>query len=279
MRDEEMRSRPAGRLRRWRVTCGVCGYEEVYENTKEWVWGRVKERTWCKGGHQVREGLDKVMKVEEEGGHVKLRVHVSPGNRKMGMVPSVSLVPGLSCEEGAPCLKEGCYALNMMLFRKSVEVSWMRNWLRWVTDKGGYFEDVINWIMRHKVEYFRWHVGGDIPNREYLAKMIMVANVFPDVRFVCFTKRYWMFPMVLPRNLTVVLSHWPGVKLPWYAGMEVEGQYWPVGWIRAKEEETKIPVSALECPHGCDECGKCWELKGLRRDVVFPWKQGYRRGK
>jgi len=43
---------------------------------------------------------------------IKKLVTIPDGNRKMGVVPSISLPPIVTCNKEAPCTKGGCYALN-----------------------------------------------------------------------------------------------------------------------------------------------------------------------
>ena len=57
-------------------------------------------------------------------------VYVSTGNRKMGEVPSVSVLPLVTCSKCAreTCGRGGCYALRMALFRENVRISWAKKY-------------------------------------------------------------------------------------------------------------------------------------------------------
>jgi hypothetical protein len=162
----------------------------------------------------------------------------------------------------------------MMAFRESVWKSWSRNTMMWQYRPAQYWDEIRDWLDRNRPKMFRWHVGGDVPDADYLEWMISLAEDLGGTQFLMFTKRYELFPRELPKNLTVVLSAWPGVELPEYAGIRACGRYWPVAWVQDGVEE-RIPETAVFCPHGCDGCGMCWELSEREMDVVLEWKRGY----
>jgi hypothetical protein len=100
--------------------------------------------------------------------------------------------------------------------------------------------------------FFRWHVGGDIPNQAYFEGMKLVAEAAPNTRFMAYTKRYDLDYHNRPLNLTIIMSCWPGYKLP--------KNSLPRFWVQ-DNTENRVPADAFKCPGGCETCRKCWFLK------------------
>lgn len=186
------------------------------------------------------------------------RISVSPGNQKMGFIPSVSLPPVVTCANGCTCAKK-CYAARMCRIRKSVREAYQRNLDILTQDPGAYWLQVKAAAMVTK--YFRFHVSGDIVNAEYFANMIKTAEELPGTTFLAFTKQYTIVNQhlngaKLPENLKIIFSAWPGMpmenphNLP-VANVIFKGQTPADNW--------KI------CGGNCAECAcrgvGCWELK------------------
>lgn len=132
-----------------------------------------------------------------------------------------------------------------------------------VAPVGGFISQLSAYLERRKPKYFRFHVSGDYPTREYMARTFDVARAFPNVRFLAFSKRFEWFPRAstVPRNYSLIASLWP----KW--GTRPRG--YRVAFMN-DGTETRITRNALHCPGGCDNCGLCWNLRGMRRDVEFP---------
>lgn len=199
-----------------------------------------------------------------------MKVAVSKSNSKIGKVLNVSLTPIKSCRCGAPCIKD-CYACNHAYrLYPGTRKAWDRNLAAFWENPDEYFFQIYRAIKRAKsFKLFRWHVGGDIPVVDYLHGMVVIARAFPNVKFLCFTKQYEMVEEFktnekIPKNLTIVFSAWPGLRLP--KGCE---KYRPIAWMRdGKDPDSRIPKKAQECPGGCDKCMKCFGLKP-GQSVVF----------
>lgn len=187
---------------------------------------------------------------------------VSHGNTKLGAFPNLSLCPGTDCGN-VPC-KQQCYAMKAFRQYKDVRECWQRNSNAARTDLVGFMADVRAYLTANRPRFFRWHVAGDIPTLKYWVHMKRIARLFPDVRFLCFTKRANLGMRCKPDNLTVVFSMWPG----WGDEKRIRRKGLPIAWMQDGTED-RIPDDALECPGGCDECGMCWQLPTLGRDVYF----------
>lgn len=141
--------------------------------------------------------------------------------------------------------------------------------------------------------FFRFHVSGDIPSKEYFAKMVEVAKRNPHCEILCFTKKYEIvnkyienlevlkystlaFPdcmqtklanidPVIPANLHIIYSGWVGLKM--------DNPYsLPEAHVRYRDGSTTAGEGAVECGGNCTECalteGGCWNLK-KGQQVVF----------
>lgn len=107
------------------------------------------------------------------------KLHVSKENSKMGKVTSVSLTPVVSCPPNVPCSKI-CYAMGSYRLRQNVRTAWDDNYDFWASDPIGFFTAIDKYLASTKrpIKFFRWHVGGDIPNQRYLNSMCGIARDF-----------------------------------------------------------------------------------------------------
>lgn len=192
-----------------------------------------------------------------------MTLHISEKNSKMGKVPNISLPPGITCRKNAPCFKD-CYANKRCYLRwPNVKKAWRENYddyLRRGPDV--YFDEINCWLNDHSPGYFRWHVGGDIPDWSYFLGILSLANKFPGTQFMMFTKRWDLFPRVfpeIPENLSVILSMWPGLQNPRRIQLSR-------AWL---SHDKRIPEYYFKCTGKCDECYKCWDIIRHGYDVVF----------
>lgn len=145
------------------------------------------------------------------------KISISPGNVKMGAIPSVSLPACITCNPSAPCFKK-CYAAKLERIRSNVKNAYARNLDILTTDRAGYWLQVKT--AAALTTAFRYHVSGDIPNAEYFADMIRTAEELPGTRFLAFTKQfnivndYINAGGVIPSNLKIILSNWGAWKCP-----------------------------------------------------------------
>lgn len=213
----------------------------------------------------------------------RYRLHISPGNNKVGRCPNVSLPPLVTCADGCAttCYKP-CYARRNAARFPRAAAAWAANLELWRTAPDVYRAELCHYIERHRPAMFRYHIGGDIPDVSYLDMMRHVACLFTSTKFMAFTKRYdWLLSFdphhngATPPNLRLIASAWPGLPIPLtrleYAGV-------PVAWVAPKhkrlmsaaaEHGYRVPRSAVPCPGRCDRCGHlCWHLRPDQH-VVF----------
>lgn len=186
-------------------------------------------------------------------------VNVSPGNGKMGDIPSVSLPPVLTCPPDVACAKDGCYALRYCRLRPNVRAAYESNFEIYQNESDRYFAEVER--AAKMVRFFRFHVAGDIPDRAYYRQMKSLCERCRNTEFLCFTKRFeWVndetdLHGMPPKNLHLIFSEWPGVQM--------ENPYhFPVCHVLTKNE-TAAETWKM-CAGNCTECaltdGGCWPL-------------------
>ena len=191
---------------------------------------------------------------------IKKIVTISEGNSKLGTLPSVSLPPIVTCNRAAGCTKGGCYALNGFFRMPSVKMAYKKNLESFTRNSDLYFNAIDNWLKIKRPVFFRWHVAGDIPNKTYLDGMIAIAKKHKKIKFLAFTKKYNLLKYTIKqKNLAIIISSWPGLKLPGYK--------LPIAFMQDGNENRVN--NAIECPGNCETCGMCWNLKRLNKNVVF----------
>jgi hypothetical protein len=200
-------------------------------------------------------------------------IHISSGNIKVPFA-NISLPPEVTCREDAPCTKE-CYAKKAWKQYPIVRHNWSENYELYRKDDKAYFRAIESWILLNNPKYFRFHVSGDIPDHNYLCKIIFLAKKLKGTRFLVHTKRVNFIRLIdrrkVPTNLVICLSTWPDEGTLEAYKTDVQninpGDYtFPMSFLK---DDPRIPKSAFICPGHCGECGaKCWYLKP-KEYVVF----------
>jgi ferredoxin len=179
-------------------------------------------------------------------------VHIQPGNNKIGAAMNVSLRPGKDCVNCSGCV-ETCYDLKFYRMWTGVRRARDANSQMAREHRGEYFEQIAEALESYKGRYFRWHVGGDILDQDYLDQMVSIARAFPAIRFLAFTKMYWL-DYDLPANLVIVFSEWPGMP----AGTRAMPRF----IVKLRDELDEIENDTFWCAGDCLECGyACWHAR------------------
>jgi hypothetical protein len=187
------------------------------------------------------------------------QITISKGNSKMGAIPSVSLPACITCNPAAPCFKL-CYAAKIERIYKSAKESYQRNLSILKADPGAYWIQVKASAMVNR--FFRYHVSGDIPNKEYFNNMIKLAEELPGTHFLAFTKQFNIVNEYLnnggkiPHNLKIIFSNWGSWKC--------ENPH-NLPQCEIIFNDTKISEDWKICDGNCTECAcrgiGCWEIK------------------
>ena len=190
---------------------------------------------------------------------------------KLGkMVLCLSLTPILSCAHDVPC-KGDCYACKHAYNAYSnTREAWDHNFRMALNREFDTMTDNIQHVLdKGKHPYFRWFVGGDIPNIEFFDMMCEIALNNPDIKFLCFTKKYsiiedYLEEDVIPSNLTVVLSCWKSYR-PQPGVLDA----FPRAYFNDDTPECDLPYVSFQCSGDCVECGhQCWDMQH-HDNVIF----------
>lgn len=183
------------------------------------------------------------------------------GNRKTdSLVPSISLRPILDCGNCSSCSRS-CYDFRNDFIYDSQYRSRAKNFVVWTKNPRLYFDEISTFCKRQVS--FRWHIGGDIVNDEYLKGMIRVAKENKHCRFLCFTKMFSLCNEYFskhrkPRNLQIIYSGWVGQDMDNPHNFPTAHPIFPSG-------ETSAMDGAKLCTGNCSEClisrKGCWSLK------------------
>lgn len=190
--------------------------------------------------------------------------HIVMGNTKLGnQIPCVNMPPIMTCRVGAPCYKY-CYARKGSFLYETVIKSHIENMMEFQRDPDGFFKqikDFLNGVVTYK--YFRWHSSGDVINRDYLERMVKLAQECSQTEFLAYTKKFELWNQylsegnTLPTNLHVVFSNWD-------KNFKVENPFnLPMTYVdfRKKEMNPEMPKDAYVCPGSCEGCLRCWKLQ------------------
>ena len=197
----------------------------------------------------------------ENGKDLAKMVSISQGNNKMGKIPSVSLLPILTCP--ARCGKtcgDKCYAKKLALLRPSVMKSYARNTAIAEARPESFFRAVRNAMATST--HFRFHVSGDIPSVRYFHEIISACRDNPHCKVLMFTKRFEVVneyiwnDKTLPDNLHILFSGWTNMK-------PINPYNLPETTVYTHPEEFKPEWKACggNCLDCALHCGGCWDAK------------------
>ncbi len=191
-------------------------------------------------------------------------VFISTGNTKLGSIPNISLPPKKTCGD-VPCMQQ-CYALKAYNQYPHVRVKWNANFTFYKEHPNRYFQQVRRWLLDNDRRYFRWHVGGDCPDEQYIQQVIQTAILLPSVSFMLFTKRHsWWDISSLPPNLNVIWSMWPYMKT--YVPKFIPEDSVSRAWVRGDHRIYTRPM--FHCVGLCTDCMKCWTINAKPEDILL----------
>lgn len=189
-----------------------------------------------------------------------LHVCISKGNRKIGKVMNVSMMPILTCHNCKEC-KHLCYDIKACLqYANTVLPARMRNTVLAMYDRDRYFDEIDKACSRRRLnKYFRWHVAGDVLDMDYFKRMLDICRKHKDFQFWTYTKYYTIVNLycdqygrdAIPENFSIMFSEWDG--------MPMDNPYnFPVFSCKLKDgnkNRTEAEFKQMyKCPGNCDIC-------------------------
>ena len=202
-------------------------------------------------------------------------ISISNHNSKTGSCCNNLAFPTCTCREDAPCKASGCYCMKGRQAMCNVVAAYVRNLMIYNNDHDDFWEQVKFKIKHNPLPLFRWFDAGDILDYEFFCGMVELAKIFPNIRFMSFTKKYdivneWLATNGdLPKNLNIIFS-------AWHIGWKVNNPFgMPVAYVDFKDQtlNPQFPKGITGCPNQsdktitCSMCQKCWNKK--IKSVVF----------
>lgn len=184
----------------------------------------------------------------------EIKVCVTNGNRKIGRVMNVSLLPIFTCLTRCEGCRFFCYDIKACMQYKNVLIARVRNTVLLWCNRKAYFEQIEQRIARRrKNKYFRWHVAGDIIDQDYFENMIRIAKNHPDFIFWTYTKQYDIINRYcdkygkesIPTNLSIMFSQWDGIKM-----------INPYNFAEFRVVDDIKTAKTFVCPGNCETCLK-----------------------
>lgn len=202
-------------------------------------------------------------------------IHTTTKNSKTGMGVLDIAVPTCCCREDAPCKTSGCYCMKGCQQIAVVQAAYLRNLRIYNENHEEFWEQVAFKIKTSGLSLVRYFDAGDIPDYDFFEGMVNTAKKFKNVKFMAFTKKYfivneWLSEnQKLPSNFNIIYSAW---NKDWI----VPNPYnLPVAYVdfKDKEKNPDFPENYTTCPNQqdktvtCTVCRKCWNKK--IKTVVF----------
>ncbi len=230
-----------------------------------------------------------------------MKISMSKGNEKIGKsIWNISTLPGDkqlvvtkdnlgvltnvvgTCGGCCDGCKDCCYAVHDAKRHHNVVIkAWGRNTLIMRHNINEYFSQIQERIIKDKIKLLRFHVGGEIPSKNYLEHMARLAINNPETIMYFYTKRFkWVEEYLadhgqFPDNLYCNISRWHG---------NTDGHNFGNCNIFAYDDggDEGIKTGYIRCPAvkkeagekkghrtkiTCSQCGLCFSKHGLHIKV------------
>lgn len=213
---------------------------------------------------RVRKMMEMRHNMSDEEIMRHIHVSISMGNRKTGDIPSVSLIPIEDCGNCKAC-KDMCYDVRNDCRQDlpSVMKSRAKNSRLAHHFRSIYFSEIGHWLSFYKVPAFRWHIGGDILDEDYLIRMIDIANAHKGTIFFAFTKMFTLVNKVyedcgceFPENMKIIFSAWPGQEMHNPHNFPTANLLFTEDFAKSMGYDcvTTAHEGAIWCPGDCTNC-------------------------
>lgn len=192
-----------------------------------------------------------------------ITAYFSDHNSKVGAIPSFSVIPLLYCPG---CTKEDdgcghvCYALKSAVAHKEELRCYAENTILALKDPDRLWKDIDALLKVSR--YFRFHVSGEILNKDYFDRLVKSVRNNPGCSVLMFSKKpdivnSWIDENgPLPENLRLLLSSWSNFTPENPHNLPITAV------IR---ENTIVPDNWKICGGNCEFCAcrgcGCWTAK------------------
>ena len=191
-------------------------------------------------------------------------ISISNGNKKLKYIASFSLPPVESCLFHKYCA-EKCYARKAYRAYPNTKNAYDRNFRIVRENPGEFKKQMVEFLRSYARTYFRIHVSGDYYSQAYLNLWKEIARLFPNIRFMSFTKCYSFDYSGMPDNMEVIFSTFD--NMPKGTSNRIRKKYNKP--IAHAGESNPDKAYYNDCVDDCSQCKICWHLSEENRGVFF----------
>lgn len=205
----------------------------------------------------------------------KIHVYFACGNEKTGLIPSVSLLPIIDCENCMHCMN-GCYDVRHDIIYKECMERRAINSAIHREDQERFWKEIKLYCQSHNLPALRFNVGGDFNEKDFIY-LASVAAETPSTDYLFFTKNYDGINAAIdkigsfPTNVHAIMSAWNGVQMN-------NVHHLPESHVIDADGNTTLGNfdRVLYCQGNCTECKmrpnqvSCWTIHNGEK-VLFPF--------
>ena len=211
------------------------------------------------------------------------QIHISESNKKV-KTSTLDILPCVTCPGSTPLCREYCYVrhnLNRTLGYKAyltVNTNIVKN------DLQLFKTQMIAYLTNYNGRFFRLHSSGDYFSQEYVNIWNEIIALFPDIKFLAFTKSYHLDFSKIPSNLSLIYSVMPdtdngtvpeGIKS--YVVFPLNGKFSAKEYQYTESQVNEIKDNSVVCPGSCEDCRLCWHKQSvyfhLHGAVTNTWRR------
>jgi hypothetical protein len=214
------------------------------------------------------------------------KTSISPGNTKLGKIPSFNMTPLSSCTGSTKLCRKYCYARQSLSYSLASKLSWHCNHVAAVEYPSEVELYVSQWIESNmdidggqpkKPSLFRLHSSGDFISRDYLEMWYRIARDFPEIKFLAFTKNFTLDYSGKPDNMVIMFSVFPDSdidSIPTDYGYKLSFAVFPDRFPAYQYNDSTRAViddqrQTVPCAGDCRICGICWDIDTIDKNVRF----------
>lgn len=182
----------------------------------------------------------------------------------------------LTCPQSTEQCRKYCYAMKAERLYPQTRESRQQQFK--ASQSRTFLKDMINTIeyysnlpsIKGKKIFFRIHESGDFFSRNYLLQWLWIANKFPNIQFLAYTKSINFVDQLLeegysiPLNMVIRFSIWSDTN---NYSLQLAERHNMVTFTALPENEINSK-NMVTCPGSCKYCKKCYYSQN--KDIVIP---------